>query len=62
MVTILAWTEQVKLRGISEQPNDIRVAAKQCNKNMNGKKTWINRNHKSSIALELSVVDKGGGT
>ena len=31
VVTVLPWTEQVKCRGLSEQPNDIRVATKSCN-------------------------------
>ena len=28
---MLAWTEQVKCRGLSEQPNYARVATKPCN-------------------------------
>ena len=28
---MLAWTEQVKYRGLSEQPNYIRVVTKSCN-------------------------------
>ena len=28
---MLAWTEQVKFRGLSEQLNDIRVTTKSCN-------------------------------
>ena len=31
VVTVLAWTEQVKCRGLSEQPNYTRVATKLCN-------------------------------
>ena len=33
VVTMLAWTEQIKCRGLSEQPNDIRVVTKSYNKN-----------------------------
>ena len=29
---MLAWTQQIKCRGLSEQPNDIRVATKSYNK------------------------------
>ena len=33
VVTVLAWTQHIKCRGLSEQPNDIRVAIKSYNKN-----------------------------
>ena len=51
---MLALTEQIKCRGLSEQPNDIRVATKSYNihvTHVNGI-TWINVNHNSSPALE----------
>ena len=54
VVTVLAWTEQVKCKGLSEQPNDIRVAPKSCN--ISGI-AWINVNHNSSTALEWLVID-----
>ena len=55
---MLAWTEQIKCRGLSEQPNGIRVATKSYNKNS---LTWINMNHSSSLALERLVINNGGG-
>ena len=61
---MLAWTEKENCRGLSEQPNDIRVATKSCN--MHDMKhiisiTGINRNHNSSTALERSVLNNWGG-
>ena len=55
VVTVLAWTEQVKCRGISEQPIDIREVTKSCNIKLINGITWINVNHSSSTALERTV-------
>ena len=41
---MLALTEQVKCRGLSEQPNDIRVATKLYNIKFIIGITWINVN------------------
>ena len=57
---MLAWTEQVKFRGLSAQPNDIRVATKSCYKKHIMELTWINLNHNSSTALELSIINNWG--
>ena len=54
MITVLAWEEQVKCRGLSEQPIDVRVVTNI--KLINGI-TWINVNHSSSTALERSVME-----
>ena len=58
---MLAWTEQVKCRGLSEQPNYIRVATKSCNMKLIIRTNWINVNHNSSTALERSVINNWGG-
>ena len=58
VVTVLAWTEQVKCRGLREQPNYIRVVTKSCNMKL---VIWINVNHNSSTALEWSVINNWGG-
>ena len=39
---MLAWTEQVNWGGLSEQPNDIQVATKSCDKKHIIGITWIN--------------------
>ena len=52
---MLAWTEQVKCRGLSEQPINIRMVTKSCNIKLINEITWINVNHSSSTALERSV-------
>ena len=52
MVTVLAWTEQAKRRGLSEQPIDIRVVKKSCNIELINEIIWINVNHSSSTALK----------
>ena len=49
MVTVLAWTEQVKCRWLSEQPNYNRVAAKPCNMKLVIGITLISVNHYSRI-------------
>ena len=53
-------TEQVKCRGLSEQPNYTRVATKPCNMKLVIGITymWISVNHNSSTALERSVINK----
>ena len=61
MVTLLAWTEQVKCRGLSEQPNNTRVATKSCNMKLIIEITLISVNHNSSTALERSVINDWGG-
>ena len=43
--------------GLSEQPNDIRVATKSCNMKHIIAITWINLNHNSSTALERAVIN-----
>ena len=59
---MLAWTErQVKYRGLSEQPNDIRVVTKSCNMKLKIGITWINVNQNSSTALERSVRNNWWG-
>ena len=57
---MLAWTEQLKCRGLSEQPNDIRVATKSSNMKHIIGIIWINLNHNSSTALEWSVINNRG--
>ena len=54
---MLAWTEQVKCRGLSEQSIDIRVVTKSCNIKLINGITLINVNHSSSAALERSVIN-----
>ena len=56
---MLAWTEQ-KCRGLSEQPNDIRVATKSYNIKLIIEITCINVNYNSSSALERSVINNWG--
>ena len=58
---MLAWTEQMKCRGQSEQPNYIQVATKSCNIKHIIEIIWINVNHSSSSALERSVINNWGG-
>ena len=41
-LTVIAWTEQVKCRGLSEQLIDIRVVTKSCNIKVINGITWIN--------------------
>ena len=60
VVTVLAWTEQVKDRGLSEQPNDIRVVTKSCSLKLIIGVTWINVNQSSSTALERSIINNWG--
>ena len=57
---MLAWTEQVKCRGLSGQPNYTRVAAKPCNMKLVIGITKISVNHTSSAALERSVIHNWG--
>ena len=57
---MLAWTEQLKCRGLSEQPNDISVATKSCNMKHIIGIIWINLYHNSSTALERSVINNWG--
>ena len=52
---MLAWPEQVKYRGLSEQPSDIQVATKSCNMKHKIEITWINLNHLAT--LERSVIN-----
>ena len=58
--TVLAWTEQVKRRGLSEQPNYNRVATKPCNMKLVIGITLISVNHHNSTALERSVINNWG--
>ena len=58
---MLAWTEQVKCRGLNEQPNDVRVATKSCNTKHIIGITWKNLSQNSSTALERSVINNWGG-
>ena len=56
---MLAWTEQVKFRGLCEQPNDIQVTTKQ-HKNRN----WNNlnkfepqqQNRHKTVSYKLEIV------
>ena len=57
---MLAWTEKVKCRGLSEQPNYNRVATKPCNMKLVIGITLISVNHNSSTALERSVINNWG--
>ena len=45
---MLIWTEQVNVRGLSEQPNYTRVATKPCNMKLVIGITLISVNHNSS--------------
>ena len=54
---MLAWTEQIKCGGLSEQPNYIQVATKSCNIKHIIEIIWIIVNHSSSPALERSVIN-----
>ena len=45
---MLAWTAQMKCRGLNEQPNDIWVATKSCNIKLVIGITLMNVNHNSS--------------
>ena len=47
---MLALTEQIKCRGLSEQPNFIQVATKSCNIKHIIEIILINVNHSSSSA------------
>ena len=58
---MLALTEQIKCRGLSEQPNFIQVSTKSCNIKHLIEIIWINVDHSSSTALERSVIKKLGG-
>ena len=60
MVTVLAWTKQIKCRGLSEKPNYIQVVTKSYNIKLVMGITWINVNH-CSPALKRSAVNKWGG-
>ena len=51
---MLAWTEQVKFRGLSEQLNDIRVTTKSCNIKLEIGITLINSNHNSNTAKKTA--------
>ena len=53
---MLAWTVQIKCRGLSEQPNHIRVATKSYDIKLVMGITLIYVNH-SSPALEQSVIN-----
>ena len=57
---MLAWTEQVKCRGLSGQPNYTRVATKPCNIKLVIGITKISVNHNSSAVLERSVIKNWG--
>ena len=57
---MLAWTEQIKCRGLSEQPNYIQVATESCNIKRIIEIIWINVNHSISSALERSVINNWG--
>ena len=56
---MLAWTKQIKCRGLSEQSNHIGVITKSYNIKLHMKVTMINVNH-SSPALERSVINNWG--
>ena len=55
-----ASSEQVKCRGLSEQPNYNRVATKPCNMKLVIGIFLISVNHYSSTALERSVINNWG--
>ena len=57
---MLAWTEQVKYRGLSEQPINIRLVTKPCNIKLINEITWIDVNHSSSTALERIDINNWG--
>ena len=57
---MLAWTEHVKCKGLSEQPIFIRMVTKSCNLKLINGITWINVKHSSSTALERSVINNWG--
>ena len=46
---MIAWTEQVKCKGLSEQPDDIGVATKSCNIKLTNGITWINVNQNGQL-------------
>ena len=54
---MVAWKEQVKYRGLSEQPNDIRAVKKSCNMKLIIGITWINVNQNNTTAFERSVIN-----
>ena len=56
---MLAWTEPIKCRGLSEQPNHIREATKSYNLELVTGITRINVNH-TSPAFEWSVMNNKG--
>ena len=60
---MLAWTEQVKCKGLSEQSNFNRVVTKPCNMKLVVGITLKRKsvNHNSSTALERSVINNLGG-
>ena len=53
---MLAWTEQVKCRGLSEQPNYNRVATKPCNMKLVIGITLISVNHYSSSKPYVKIT------
>ena len=55
---MLAWTEQVKFRGLSEQLNDIRVTTKSCNIKLEIGITLINSNHNSNTGKKKTASYK----
>ena len=57
---MLALTQQIKCRGLSEQPNFIQVATKSSNIKHIIEIIWINVNHSSSPALERSSINNWG--
>ena len=58
-VLVIAWTEQIKCRGLSEQPNHMRMATKSYNIKLAIEIILINVNH-SSPALERSFLNNWG--
>ena len=50
-----AWAEQVKFRGLSEQPNDIRVTTKSCNIKLEIGITSKKNQHKT-VNYKLEIV------
>ena len=60
MVTLLAWTKQVKYRGLSEQTNYIWMVTKSCNIKLTSGIAWINVNNSNSSALERSFIHNWG--
>ena len=55
---MVAWTEQVKYRGLSEQSNDILVTTKSCKMKLI---IGITLKNSSSTALERSFINNWGG-